>query len=66
MYYKNKYKFISIKGGEKMTKVLYQVRLDEDIVQGIETIAKQKNRKKSEIVRKILENYVENYNLYNK
>lgn len=49
-----------------MTKVLYQVRLDEDIVQGIETIAKQKNRKKSEIVRKILENYVENYNLYNK
>ncbi len=49
-----------------MSKVLYNIRLDQDIIDGIELIAKDKNRNKSELIRRILENYIENYKFYNK
>lgn len=42
-----------------MKKVLYAIRLNEDIIKDLQAIAQQKNRNTSELIRKVLENYVE-------
>ena len=42
-----------------MKKVLYAIRMNEDTIQDLQAIAKQKKRNTSELIRRILENYIE-------
>lgn len=46
-----------------MAKTLFAVRLEQNTLNDIEMIAKQKKRKKSDLIRIIIENYVEQYKM---
>ena len=46
-----------------MAKTLFAVRFEQETLNDIEMIAKQKKRKKSDLIRIIVENYVEQHKM---
>lgn len=48
-----------LKGGEKMSKQIYAIRLEEETLESVRALAKQKKRSISNLLRLIIENYVE-------
>ena len=52
------------KGGEKMKKKLCAVRLREDTIKKINEIAEKNQRNASEVIRIILENYLNQRNIF--
>lgn len=49
-----------------MPKTLFAIRLDDKMMEDINEIAKEKKRKKSDLIRFIIENYIDNYKFYMK
>lgn len=46
-----------------LAKTLFAVRFEQETLRDIEIIAKQKKRKKSDLIRIIVENYVEQHKM---